>query len=87
MPQKLVEGASAVSMVIPLTKPAPVRVDARAAGKTSLRATAAELTGRRIRTRRGGQWNVETSAAPQPTSSTEAKWSFCSGILEQVSME
>lgn len=37
---------------------APVVADIRAAGHTSLRAIAAELTARGIRTRRGGQWLV-----------------------------
>lgn len=37
---------------------APVIADIRAAGHTSLRAVAAELTARGIRTRRGGQWGV-----------------------------
>lgn len=37
---------------------APVLADIRAAGHTSLRAVAAELTERGIRTRRGGQWGV-----------------------------
>jgi DNA invertase Pin-like site-specific DNA recombinase len=37
---------------------APVLADIRAAGHTSLRAIAAELTARGIRTRRGGQWGV-----------------------------
>jgi DNA invertase Pin-like site-specific DNA recombinase len=37
---------------------APVLVDIRAAGHTSLRALAAELTARGIRTRRGGRWSV-----------------------------
>ena len=37
---------------------APVLADIRAAGHTSLRAVAAELTARGIRTRRGGQWGV-----------------------------
>lgn len=37
---------------------APVLADIRAAGHTSLRAIAAELTARGIRTRRGGAWNV-----------------------------
>ncbi|MFC3086248.1 recombinase family protein [Tabrizicola soli] len=37
---------------------APVLADIRAAGHTSLRAIAAELTARGIQTRRGGQWNV-----------------------------
>lgn len=37
---------------------APVLVDIRVAGHTSLRAMAAELTARGIRTRRGGQWGV-----------------------------
>jgi hypothetical protein len=36
----------------------PVLADLRAAGFTSLRAIAAELTSRGIRTRRGGQWGV-----------------------------
>ena len=37
---------------------APVIADIRAAGHTTLRAVAAELTERGIRTRRGGQWGV-----------------------------
>ena len=37
---------------------APVLADIRAAGHNSLRAIAAELTARGIRTRRGGKWNV-----------------------------
>jgi DNA invertase Pin-like site-specific DNA recombinase len=37
---------------------APVLADIRATGHTSLRAIAAELTARGIRTRRGGQWGV-----------------------------
>lgn len=37
---------------------APVLADIRAAGHTSLRAIAAELTARGIRTRRGGMWGV-----------------------------
>lgn len=37
---------------------APVLADIRAAGHTSLRAMAAELTQRGIQTRRGGGWNV-----------------------------
>lgn len=37
---------------------APVLADIRSAGHTSLRAIAAELTARGIRTRRGGAWNV-----------------------------
>jgi DNA invertase Pin-like site-specific DNA recombinase len=37
---------------------APVVADIRAAGHTTLRAIAAELTARRIRTRRGGAWGV-----------------------------
>lgn len=37
---------------------APVLADIRAAGDTSLRAVAAELTARGIKTRRGGQWGV-----------------------------
>ena len=37
---------------------APVLADIRAAGYVSLRAIAAELTARGIRTRRGGVWNV-----------------------------
>jgi DNA invertase Pin-like site-specific DNA recombinase len=37
---------------------APVIEDIRAAGHTSLRAIAAELTARGIRTRRGGEWGV-----------------------------
>ena len=37
---------------------APVLADIRAAGHTSLRAIAAELTRRGIRTRRGGRWSV-----------------------------
>jgi DNA invertase Pin-like site-specific DNA recombinase len=37
---------------------APVLADIRAAGHTSLRAIAAELTARGIRTRRGGRWGV-----------------------------
>lgn len=37
---------------------APVLADIRAAGHTSLRAMAAELTLRGIRTRRGGRWGV-----------------------------
>jgi DNA invertase Pin-like site-specific DNA recombinase len=37
---------------------APVLADIRAAGHTSLRAIAAELTARGIRTRRGGRWSV-----------------------------
>ena len=37
---------------------APVLTDIRAAGHTSLRAIAAELTARGIRTRRGGAWGV-----------------------------
>lgn len=36
----------------------PVLADIRATGHTSLRAIAAELTARGIRTRRGGLWNV-----------------------------
>jgi DNA invertase Pin-like site-specific DNA recombinase len=36
----------------------PVLADIRAEGHTSLRATAAELTARGIRTRRGGKWSV-----------------------------
>jgi DNA invertase Pin-like site-specific DNA recombinase len=37
---------------------APVLADIRAAGHASLRAIAAELSARGIRTRRGGKWNV-----------------------------
>jgi DNA invertase Pin-like site-specific DNA recombinase len=37
---------------------APVLADIRAEGHTSLRAIAAELTARGIRTRRGGSWGV-----------------------------
>lgn len=37
---------------------APVIADIKAAGHTSLRAVAAELTARGIRTRRGGRWGV-----------------------------
>ena len=37
---------------------APVLADIRARGHTSLRAIAAELTARGIRTRRGGRWGV-----------------------------
>ena len=37
---------------------APVIADIRAGGATSLRAIAAELTARGIRTRRGGAWQV-----------------------------
>ncbi len=37
---------------------APVLADIAAAGHTSLRAIAAELTARGIRTRRGGRWQV-----------------------------
>lgn len=37
---------------------APVLADIRAEGHLSLRAIAAELTSREIRTRRGGGWNV-----------------------------
>jgi hypothetical protein len=37
---------------------APVIADIRAAGHTSLRGMAAELTARGIRTRRGGCWGV-----------------------------
>lgn len=37
---------------------AQVIMDIRAAGATSFRAIAAELTARGIRTRRGGQWGV-----------------------------
>ncbi|WP_434619959.1 recombinase family protein [Tabrizicola sp. M-4] len=37
---------------------APVIADIRAAGHTTLRAVAAELSARGIRTRRGGQWGV-----------------------------
>lgn len=37
---------------------APVLDDIRAAGHSSLRAIAADLTARGIRTRRGGAWNV-----------------------------
>lgn len=37
---------------------APVLADIRASGHLSLRAMAAELTARGIRTRRGGQWQV-----------------------------
>ena len=37
---------------------APLLADIRAAGQTSLRAVAAELTARGIRTRRGGVWDV-----------------------------
>ena len=37
---------------------APVLEDIRAEGHTSLRAIAAVLMARGIRTRRGGQWNV-----------------------------
>ncbi|MBL9072517.1 recombinase family protein [Tabrizicola sp.] len=37
---------------------APVIADVQAAGHTSLRAIAAELTARGIRTRRGGRWSV-----------------------------
>jgi len=36
----------------------PVLADIRAGGHISLRAIAAELTARGIRTRRGGEWNV-----------------------------
>jgi DNA invertase Pin-like site-specific DNA recombinase len=39
---------------------APVLVDIRAQGHTSLRAIAAELTRRGMRTRRGGKWGVGT---------------------------
>jgi hypothetical protein len=37
---------------------APVLADIRRAGHTSLRAIAAELTARGIKTRRGGRWSV-----------------------------
>ncbi len=37
---------------------APVLTDIRTAGRTSLRAIAAELTAKGIRTRRGGRWGV-----------------------------
>ena len=37
---------------------APVLADIRAEGHTSLRAVAAELTARGVRTRRGGRWSV-----------------------------
>lgn len=39
---------------------APVLADIRAAGHTSLRAIASELTVRGIRTQRGGKWGVGT---------------------------
>ena len=39
---------------------APVVADIRAGGATSLRAIAAELNGRGMLTRRGGQWHVST---------------------------
>lgn len=42
---------------------APVIADIRAAGHQSLRAIAAELTARGIRTRRGGQWQVSNVKA------------------------
>lgn len=42
---------------------APVITDIRAAGHLSLRAIAAELTARGIRTRRGGQWQVSNVKA------------------------
>jgi DNA invertase Pin-like site-specific DNA recombinase len=49
---------------------APVLADIRGAGHTSLRAIAAELTARGIRTRRGGHWgvgNVKRLLACQPS--------------------
>ncbi len=42
---------------------APVLADIRSAGHTSLRAIAAELTQRGIRTRRGGAWQVSNLMA------------------------
>ena len=42
---------------------APVIADIRAQGRTSLRAIAAELSDRGIRTRRGGQWQVSNVRA------------------------
>ena len=42
---------------------APVIADIRAQGRTSLRAIAAELSARGIRTRRGGQWQVSNVRA------------------------
>jgi DNA invertase Pin-like site-specific DNA recombinase len=42
---------------------APVLADIQAAGHTSLRAIAAELTSRGIRTRRGGKWGVGNTQA------------------------
>lgn len=39
---------------------APVLEDVRASGRTSLRAIAAELNARGMRTRRGGRWHVST---------------------------
>jgi hypothetical protein len=39
---------------------APVIADIRDQGHTSLRAIAAELNGRGMLTRRGGQWHVST---------------------------
>jgi len=47
--------ANAVAFAADLT---PVLTDIRAAGPLSLRAIAAELTSRGIRTRRGGKWGV-----------------------------
>ncbi|MEI2807023.1 MAG: recombinase family protein [Albidovulum sp.] len=43
---------------------APVIADIRAGGATSLRAIAAELTARGIRTRRGGRWQVSQRQGP-----------------------
>ena len=42
---------------------APVLADIRAAGHTSLRAVADELTRRGMRTRRGGNWSVSNVRA------------------------
>jgi len=42
---------------------APVLDDVRSQGHVSLRAIAAELTARGIRTRRGGAWNVGNVSA------------------------
>lgn len=47
--------ANAVAFAADLT---PVLADIRATGHSSLRAIAAELTSRGIRTRRGGKWGV-----------------------------
>jgi hypothetical protein len=52
---RAVESANAAAFAQDL---APVLADIRAGGATSLRAIAAELTARGIRTRRGGVWGV-----------------------------